>query len=344
VKKAKLFQRQKDGRVECQACSWQCKIAKGKTGLCGVRQNIGGDLFLLVYGQAVGLFPDPVEKKPLYHFLPGTSALSFGTLGCNFACAFCQNWQQSQLVKEVNPQERFAFIEKHSAAFSPRQIVELARRWHCHSIAYTYNEPAVFVEYAYETMVLAKKAGLKNIFVSNGFESLATFNLVRDYLDAINIDLKSFRPDFYQKICRGKITPVLENIKRFFQAGIWVEVTTLIIPHLNDSEKELTAIARFLKDISEDIPWHVTAFHPDYQMRDRSPTPVAKLKEAFQIGKKIGLNYIYLGNVVTSSSTVTRCPVCQRVLVAREGYQLLGPPKIKDGQCIFCHQRIAGVW
>jgi len=351
VKKISLVKKLKNDILQCQACSWYCKIPPGETGICGVRRNIKGNLVLLPYGKAVGLSPDPVEKKPLFHFLPGTKALSFGTLGCNFSCDFCQNWFQSQSPKETKKKDDFnkkheeldGLIEGYSRNATPKEIVSFAKSLNCRSIAYTYNEPTVFIEYAYDTMVLAKKARLKNIFVSNGYESNETFFLLKDYLDAINIDLKSFRPDFYQKICKAKIAPVLDNIKKFWQAGIWVEVTTLVIPGENDSTSELKDIAKFLAGVSKDMPWHISAFHPDYKMIDRSRTSHEKLREVHRIGKEAGLHYVYLGNVSDGDHTATYCPNCQNKIINRDGYnvEVFG---ITKGKCRFCSTVIAGIW
>jgi pyruvate formate lyase activating enzyme len=342
MKKAKLFKKLKDNSVRCRACHHYCQIDDGKRGVCGIRENRGGQLNLLAFGQAVGVSPDPIEKKPLFHFLPGTKALSFGTLGCNFACQFCQNWSQSQGVKQEK--EPLYLIEQYSKKLSPGQLVSLALEWDCASIAYTYNEPAVFVEYAYEVMKLSHQKGLKNIFVTNGYQSPESFDLVKDYLDAVNVDLKSFRDDFYQKICGGvELAPVLENIKKYYQVGVWTEVTTLIIPEENDSRKELAQAAQFIKSVSTDIPWHLSAFHPDYQMINKKPTSQEKLLEAYQIGKKAGLKYVYLGNIADSKHASTYCPDCGQKLIERDGYNL-AKQNLKDGQCLKCGQKIAGVW
>ncbi len=342
MKKAKLFKKLEDNRVGCQACWRYCQIADGQRGACSVRENRKGQLYSLVYGWAVGSAIDPVEKKPLFHFLPGSKALSFGTLGCNFACQFCQNWSQSQGLKQEK--EPLHLIEEYSRKLLPKQLVDSAREENCAAIAYTYNEPAVFVDYALETMRLARQRGLKNIFVTNGYQSPESFELTKDYLDAVNVDLKSFRDDFYQKICGGaKLAPVLENIKKYHQAGVWTEVTTLIIPGENDSAQELTQIAKFIKGISPNIPWHLSAFHPDYQMMDKKPTSQEKLFEAYQIGREAGLNYVYLGNIASTKHASTYCPGCNQELVKRDGYSLV-KSNLKDGKCSDCGQAIAGVW
>lgn len=281
--------------IYCSACCHHCAITPGKVGLCGVRKNVNGRIKLLVYGKAVGMHLDPIEKKPLYHFLPGSKVLSFGTLGCNLGCDFCQNWFQSQSAKETKNIENL--INQTSEDFSPEKIVNLALKLKSPAIAYTYNEPTVFFEYALDTMILAQKQGLKNIWVTNGYMSQKTRKLILPYLDAANIDLKSFNPRFYQKICKAKLEPVLENIRWFFEKRVWIELTTLIIPGENDSLKEFKAIANFIKDISPEIPWHISAFYPNYKMTDKLPTPKEKIYKAAAIGKQAGLKFVYPGNI-----------------------------------------------
>ncbi len=343
-----FFKLEKEGVIRCLACPHHCLLAEGQRGICGVRINQNGELRLLVWGKAVGMHPDPIEKKPLFHFLPGTKALSFGTLGCNFACRFCQNWFQSQAPKKIRnlgkTDQVLDLINQVSQDYQPEAIVALAQELGCPTIAYTYNEPVIFLEYALATMKLAKKKGLRNIWVSNGFISREAFEAIKDYLDGINIDLKSFHPDFYRRLCSARLEPVLENIARFWQNKIWIEVTTLIIPGENDSAEELEKIARFLFQISPDLPWHVTAFHPDYQMLDKPVTPREKLIEAWRIGKRLGLNYVYLGNIIDQEHSSTYCPNCRQLLISRDGYQLIEIVGLNQGQCRFCGQKIAGVW
>jgi len=339
-----FFEKEKRGIIRCLVCSHYCLIADGRRGICGVRLNRDGRLELMVWGKAAGMHSDPIEKKPLFHFLPGVKALSFGTLGCNFGCRFCQNWFQSQSPKKIENKELFQLIDQLSENYSPEELVALAEKWHCPTIAYTYNEPTIFLEYALATMKLAKKKGLKNIWVSNGFISQETFKAIKNYLDGINIDLKSFDSDFYRRLCSARLEPVLENIARFWRNKIWVEVTTLIIPGENDSPEELEKIAHFLFQISPDLPWHVTAFHPDYQLLDKPATPRKKLIETWQIGKKAGLNYVYLGNIIDQEHSSTCCPNCSRLLIRRDGYNLVKMIGLRDGECQFCHQKIAGVW
>lgn len=351
MREAILYEKLTDNKVKCLACSWYCKINAGQVGICATRLNKNGNLYSLVYGKAIGLYLDPVEKKPLYHFLPGSRIFSFGTAGCNFGCLFCQNWEMSQTIK--NYQLRVKNLEKNivniieqmSTTITPRKIISMTVEQGARGIAYTYNEPAIFVEFAHDTARLAKKRGLKNIYVSNGFESTEAFNYIKDYLDAINIDLKSFRSEFYQKISKSKIEPVLNNIKKFFQSGIETELTTLIIPGYNDSQGELSATANFIVNVSKDIPWHISAFYPAYQMLNVSPTPRKTLIGAYEIGKKAGLHYVYVGNVLDSKRSATFCPNCNRLLVGRDGYYIdVRGLDLDKGRCRGCQEKIYGVW
>lgn len=348
MKQARLYQQLDNNAVRCTACAWYCRIKTGQLGVCATRRNDRGKLYSLVYGKAIGLHADPVEKKPLYHFLPGSRLLSFGTVGCNFGCEFCQNWEMSQINKRQDArgkiQEIKQIINAKSKNVSPMEIVELTLERGCRGIAYTYNEPAIFAEYAHDTMVLAKKNGLKNIYVSNGFESVETFNYLKDYLDAINIDLKSFRDQFYREVCHAKIKPVKENIERFFEAGIETEVTTLLITGLNDSNEELQNIAKFLANISKDLPWHISAYFPAYKL-DAPPTPIETLRRAYEIGKQAGLKYIYVGNINDEQRSETRCPKCKMCLIKRWGYetQVTGLD-LKKGKCKKCGENIYGIY
>jgi pyruvate formate lyase activating enzyme len=294
VKSDKLF-----NRVQCQNCAHYCLIKDGETGICGVRKNIGGKLYSLVYGKACAVNIDPIEKKPLFHFLPGSYSLSIATIGCNFRCANCQNWQISQTPRISGKIE--------GEEIPPEKIVEIAKKNNLPSISYTYTEPAIFSEYALDIMKLAKKAGLKNIWVSNGFWSKELFGLISPYLDAVNIDLKSFEDKFYVKYCGGKLQPVLETLKRLKtlrrssgQEKIWTEITTLIIPGFNDSEKNFKKIANFIKkELGTETPWHISRFFgsASWKFKDISDTPVKTLKKAEKIAKKAGLKNIHIGNI-----------------------------------------------
>ncbi len=297
MSKDDLFQKLNGESIRCLACNHYCRISQGKTGICGVRQNRMGELRLLVDNKVASLNIDPIEKKPLYHFLPGTKIMSFGTYGCNFRCSFCQNFDISQSVKDAEKQNDQDKIIDYGQKITSEEIVDLTLKNKLPSIAYTYNEPTVFCEFALRTMKLARKAHLKNVWVSNGFMSKETLRLILPYLDAVNLDLKSFSDRFYLKICGGRLKPVLNNIESLFEAGVHLELTTLLIPGLNDSETELKQMADFIKSLSPKIPWHLSRFFPSYQMLDRLPTALSSLKKTEEIGKKAGLKYIYLGNI-----------------------------------------------
>lgn len=294
IKKAELFKKEKGGGVRCLACSHKCLISEGKTGICGVRQNKKGELYLLVYGRVVAEHVDPIEKKPLYHFMPGTTAYSIGTVGCNFRCLWCQNADISQAAKGKRAR---IFGDERTAG----QIIEGALANRCKSIAYTYNEPAIWIEFVKDIAKLAKKKGLKNLLVTNGYFTKESFDYlaVEKLIDAANIDLKSFSDATYRKFCGAKLQPVLDNIKRFYGAGIHIELTTLIVPGINDSEVELKKIAKFIFNLDKkgNIPWHISRFFPMYKMKGKHITPYETLKRAYDTGIKAGLNYVHLGNV-----------------------------------------------
>lgn len=320
-----------DEKIVCMLCKHHCQIKEGKIGRCGVNKNENNKLKNLVYGHPASIAIDPVEKKPLYHMLPGSRALSFGTVGCNFRCPFCQNWQLSQ-EREID----------FEAYVSPEQIVELAVKHQCQSMAYTYNEPTIFYPYARDVAVEAKKHGLKNIYVSNGFESDEMIADMVGIIDAVNIDLKSFNDDYYRKRLKGGLYEILEGMKLFKKYHIWLEVTTLIVPGDNDSDEELTKIANFIAtELDSYTPWHISAFHPDYKMLDREPTSIKTLDRAFDIGKKAGLKYIYKGNVASLAETY--CPRCDQILLQRDGFGV-NLNKLQDGKCPGCDYAIEGIW
>jgi len=329
-------------------------IPNGSTGLCGVRYNNEGKLYLLVYGKTASFNVDPVEKKPLFHFLPGAKVTSIGTLGCNFHCLFCQNWQISQPPREIkeqekNPEKQLEKINKTidsmSQDLSPADIVSFTAENKLPAISYTYNEPAIFFEYAFDTIMLGKKQGIKSIFVSNGYESIEAIDLLEKNLDAINIDLKSFNEKFYKEICGAKLENVLEGIKYAFKKNIWIEITTLVIPKHNDSKEELKSIAEFIASIDKNIPWHITAFFPEYKMLDVDSTSREKLFEAYNIGKEAGLNYVYVGNILSEEKENTYCPKCNSLLVKRIYYDIeVKHLDLKTGRCKECNEKIPGVW
>ncbi len=335
VKEAMLWRGHEGEKVECFLCAHRCKVAKGDFGVCGVRENREGTLVTRVYGEVIAAHIDPIEKKPLYHFLPGTTSLSIATVGCNFRCPFCQNWQISQVTKK---DKRFA----DSQALSPEEAVRLARKRGCRSISYTYTEPTIFFEYAYDTARLARDAGLANVFVTNGYMTAEALRTIQPYLDAANVDLKAFRDETYKKVCGARLQPVLDAIRLMRELGIWVEVTTLVVPALNDSDGELGDIARFIASVSPEIPWHISRYHPDYEYNQAPATPLGTLRKAGRIGRDQGLKSVYIGNVWGESEN-TECPRCGRTVIRRSGFSV-EENKIKEGQCPFCGAPVAGVY
>jgi len=290
MKESLFYKKLSDNKVQCQTCAHLCLIGENGFGICHVRQNIGGRLFVLNYGRVIAEHVDPIEKKPFYQYLPGSWAYSIASRGCNFRCQHCQNADISQVETKFSADE-YGIIRK------PEEIVKAALDNNCASIAYTYTEPTIFVEYCLPIMKLAREKGLKNIWVSNGYFSDETFKVILPYLDAINIDLKFFNKENYLKICKARLEKVLENITKISESKIHLEITTLIIPDLNDSEQELRAMAEFIFKLNPDIPWHLSAFHPEYKMLDKDSTPLSTLKMAHEIAKDVGLRHVYLGNV-----------------------------------------------
>ncbi len=335
MREALLWEGASEGRVRCRLCAHRCLIPPGSRGVCGVRENRGGILYSLVYGRLVSQALDPIEKKPLYHFLPGSLALSVATVGCNLRCDFCQNHVISQY-----PREHRGGIPGEAVA--PEDVVRAAKGTGAPVIAYTYTEPIVFFETCRDTGVLARDQGLRNVFVTNGYMTGEALDHTRGWLDGANVDLKAFSEDFYRRHCGGSLQPVLDTIARMVEAGLWVEVTTLVIPGRNDSEEELRWIAQFLAGISSDLPWHVSRFVPSYLSYGLPPTPVSTLRRAREIGTEAGLRYVYLGNVPGEGEDTT-CPSCGGTVLRRQGFRVL-ENRIADGRCSDCGQPIAGVW
>jgi pyruvate formate lyase activating enzyme len=291
----------------------------------------------LNYGKIIAHGVDPIEKKPIYHLKPGSRSYSIATVGCNFFCRFCQNADIAQI-----PRDSGTRIEGRT--MTPEQIVANAVSAGCQSIAYTYTEPSIFFELAFDTARLARNQGLFNVFVTNGFMSPDLVHQITPYLDAANVDLKAFDDEFYRTYCNARLTPVKENLKRLKQAGVWVEVTTLVIPGLNDDPEELAALARFIaEELGCDTPWHVSRFHPTHRMTDRGPTPAATVETAWQIGKNAGLHYVYVGNLPGSSHQDTHCPDCDVRVVERQGYATRSRMK-ENGVCPGCGTRISGIF
>jgi pyruvate formate lyase activating enzyme len=333
---AQLWDKKENKKVQCNLCQHRCVIAEDKKGLCGVRQNQDGELVTLNYAKAIAKNIDPIEKKPLYHFLPGTDIFSIASAGCNFRCSFCQNWQISQITKGKTGQIIGEELE-------PGEVVNQALTYDCRSIAYTYTEPTIFFEYAYDTAKLAQKAGLKNVFVTNGYQTQETIELMVGLIDAVNIDLKSFNKAFYKKICGADLSKVLSSIKLMHEKGIWIELTTLIVPGQNDSDSELKQIAEFIASLSKNIPWHISRFFPTYKMSETQTTPISTIKKAFNIGKKAGLNFIYAGNIDSNKMSFTQCANCSKTLIKRDVYFVESNLQ-DDGHCPYCGTELPGIF
>ncbi|MEM4246511.1 MAG: AmmeMemoRadiSam system radical SAM enzyme [Candidatus Bathyarchaeia archaeon] len=335
MREALFYQRMERSEVRCLLCRHRCLVPEGGRGICGVRENRGGVLYTLVYEKLISEAVDPIEKKPLYHFLPGSSAYSIATVGCNFRCDNCQNFEISQLHKggRAIPGRRTA----------PEAVVESAKMHGCRSIAYTYSEPTVFYEYALDVARLASKEGVRNVFVTNGYITDEALKEISPYLDAANIDLKSFNDSFYTQNCGARLDQVLDTIRSYKRLGIWVELTTLIIPSLNDDPEELKMIAEFIRGLGSETPWHVSRFYPMYRLSHLPPTPPETLTKAREIGLEAGLRYVYEGNVPGSGGETTYCPSCRKPLISRFGYQIL-ENLIKDSRCPGCGAEIDGVW
>nr|WP_291318096.1 AmmeMemoRadiSam system radical SAM enzyme [Desulfuromonas sp.] len=321
--------------VRCSLCRFRCLIADGHRGVCGVRENRKGVLYTLVYGRSIAENADPIEKKPLFHYYPGSRSFSVATVGCNFRCLHCQNYEISQW-----PRERKDIPGRE---LPPEQIVREAKAAGCRTIAYTYTEPTVFYEYAYDTAVLARQEGIDNVFVTNGYTSPEALERIAPHLGAANVDLKGFSDRFYREVAGATLEGVLDTLRVYRRLGIWLEVTTLVIPGHNDDEEQLAGIADFIAgELGPEVPWHVTAFYPTYKMLDSPRTPVATLRRARQIGLDAGLKYVYEGNVPGEGGENTFCPACKELVIERSGYRL-GAVRIEEGQCASCGETLDGV-
>jgi pyruvate formate lyase activating enzyme len=334
MKEAMFYERESGEQVRCGLCRFRCLIRDGARGICAVRENRGGTLYSLVYGKLCAEHVDPIEKKPLFHVMPGSRSYSIATAGCNFHCRHCQNYTISQV-------DRNAPIQ--GAEKTPQEIVQRAMDNECLSISYTYTEPTIFYEFAYDTARLAREAGLKNVFVTNGYISREALETIAPFLAAANIDLKGFSEGFYRDVVHARLSEVLDSIIEYRKHGIWLELTTLIIPGLNDSEAELQGLASFIvANLGIDTPWHVSQFYPTYKLVDRPRTPVATLRRARDIGRAAGLRYVYEGNVPGEGGENTFCPSCSSVLIKRYGY-VIETDRINNGACPDCGAAIAGV-
>ncbi len=335
MKQAMLWESRDNQQVKCNLCHHRCLIAPGTSGICGVRSNRDGVLYSDVYNQCIAANTDPIEKKPLYHFLPGSRAFSIATVGCNFRCLHCQNVDISQAPREGRP--------IRGREFPPERIVDTAAQHEAATIAYTYTEPTIFFEYALDTARLARERGLRNVFVTNGYITPEALDKIAPVLDAANIDLKFFSEDSYKKVCGAKLAPILETIRHYHELGVWIEITTLVIPGYNDSEQELRNIARFITELNPGVPWHVSRFHPAYKMKHLSSTPEASVMRAWKIGREEGLKHVYVGNMSTPDGDVTHCPSCDTPVV-RRGLFGLQENRLESGRCRQCGAEVAGIW
>jgi len=334
MKEALLWEPKDENRVRCNLCAHRCLIKPDDVGICGVRKNEGGRLYSLVYGRAISANLDPIEKKPLFHFLPGTTSMSVATVGCNFACEFCQNADISQM-----PREEGRIVGRD---LPPEEIVNLAKHAGAASIAYTYTEPTIFFEYALDTARLATAAGLKNVFVTNGYMTEEALETIGSDLHAANVDLKAFTKDYYRRLCHARLEPVKETIIRMKTRGIWVEVTTLLLPGENDGPEELKDLAGWLAGVGEDIPWHISRFHPRYKYTQGQPTPASSIQQAREIGLAAGLRYVYAGNIWGDVGEKTYCHACHELLIDRTGYTIQAN-RLEGGACPKCRTPLAGV-
>jgi pyruvate formate lyase activating enzyme len=334
MKEALLYQKLDEKKVQCYLCHHRCRIQNGQKGICGVRENQGGLLYTLVYRQLISRNVDPIEKKPLFHFAPGSRSFSIATVGCNFHCDFCQNYEISQMPRDQK--------QIWGDDVSPEQIVAMAQKAGCRTIAYTYTEPTIYFEYALDIARLASARGLKNIFVTNGYMTEEALQTIHPHLHGANVDLKAFAEEFYQKRCGARLQGVLQSLRVMKTLGVWVEITTLLIPGLNDSEEELHQLAEFIATLGRETPWHISRFHPMYKMLDHSPTSVRILEKARKIGLEAGLRYVYTGNVPGDEGEDTFCYQCGKLVVDRLGFQIR-TYQIFENRCYNCGAPIDGV-
>ncbi|HBJ73985.1 MAG TPA: AmmeMemoRadiSam system radical SAM enzyme [Syntrophaceae bacterium] len=335
MREALLYEKLTDSRVQCALCAHRCKINAGRRGLCGVRENKDGILYSLVFGTLIAEHVDPIEKKPFFHVHPASRSYSIATVGCNFSCDFCQNHEISQM-----PRSTLMIMGEDTA---PATIVERAKNSHCKTIAYTYTEPTVYLETALETAKIACRDGLQNVFVTNGFMTPEAVDVIAPYLAAANVDLKSFRDEFYKKQCGARLKPVLDSLKKMKERGIWLEITTLLIPGLNDSTEELKDIAAFILSLGAETPWHISRFHPQFKRLETPSTPIDSLHRACLIGKEAGLKYVYSGNVPGDEGENTVCSNCKKLVIKRHGFRIIDN-FLSGPACSHCGQKLEGLF
>ncbi|MCC7176465.1 MAG: AmmeMemoRadiSam system radical SAM enzyme [Bryobacterales bacterium] len=334
IVEAKYYEKQANRKIKCVLCPRECVIDDRERGYCGVRENRGGTYYSLVHSRVCAAHVDPVEKKPFFHFYPGTLAFSIATAGCNVNCKMCQNWEISQARPE----------QVESRYLPPRQVAALAKQNDCHSIAYTYSEPVVFFEYMLDTAAAGRAAGVKSAVVSGGYIHQDPLRELCRRVDAIKIDLKAFTQKFYTDIVNGELKPVLDTLTTIRKMGTWTEIVYLVVPGLNDSSQEFRGLAQWVKgNLGVDVPVHFSRFHPQYLLKNLPPTPLATLERAKAICDAEGLQFVYIGNVPGHPAEKTYCPKCRRVVVDRAGYLIRGLHIVK-GRCRYCRQPVAGVW
>ena len=334
VRDARYFTPLETGKIQCGLCPKRCIVAPKQRGYCGVRENQNGDYKTLVYGRLTAINNDPIEKKPLFHFLPGSTALSVSTSGCNVKCKFCQNWNLSQSKPEDLD---FSYL-------SPEQLVAMAKRYSIPTIAYTYNEPTIFTEYIIDTAIVGKEQGIRNVNISNGYINKEPLRDLCKVLDAVKIDFKAFSEEFYRDIVAGSLNPVLDTMVEIKSQGVWLEMVNLVIPTLNDNRSELEQMCKWITaNLGTDVPIHFTRFHPQYLLKNLPPTPIKTLDTAYQIAKDSGINYVYVGNVPGHIHENTVCPSCNKDLIVRNGYHIV-KNSLKNGKCPDCATTIPGVW
>lgn len=326
MKKEAILYEKLDGLLNCHICNRSCVISNGKTGFCGMRQNDNGTMYSLNYASASSVAVDPIEKKPLFHFYPGSLSFSMGSIGCNFRCPYCQNWSISQAdLDEIGTRD-----------IPPEEAIKMAQDNNCQSISWTYNEPTMWFEYTYDSAKLAHKNDLKTVYVTNGYMSSESLDLITPHLDAANVDLKGMSDKFYRELCQARLEPVLENIQTMHDKGIHLEITNLVIPGYNDSAEDLQALVKFVADVDENIPLHFTRFYPHYKMNQVPPTPVGTLEKAYEMAREAGIKYVYVGNVPGSDGENTKCPDCGELLIHRNGFSVGSNNLKKDKKCPQC--------
>ena len=335
IKEAMLYEKLDDRRVHCNLCAHRCTIKPDRRGICGVRENRDGVLYSLVYGTLIAEHIDPIEKKPFFHVYPASNSYSIATVGCNFNCEFCQNHEISQMPRST--------LMITGEDILPAEIVSQAKKSGSKTIAYTYTEPTVYLELAYDTAKIAHENDLKNVFVTNGFMTAEAIEMMGPFLTAANVDLKSFRDEFYKKRCGARLNPVLENLIKMKEMGIWVEITTLLIPALNDSDEELKDIAQFIAGLGVETPWHISRFHPQFKMLNIPVTSISSLHRAVEIGKQSGLKYVYSGNVPGDEGENTHCSHCGNLLIERYGFKVVSI-NLAGNKCTKCGTELEGVF